>query len=172
MTAKSNETDQKIVTSAPTNPVRQLLDEQFDIYSIALSKTFNEQLSKQRSERFVLHKTSKNHDSGDMTQSKSNVAQTTESNKGQETRCKIEKRSVNPLDKYKGSALECIPDPQKFNQLSIDDSLQLGKEQKYKDFELERQKFIKRLSWRQVTQFDSDSELSEPQTDSDCDSDN
>lgn len=164
------------------NIVKQLMEEELDIYSIAISKTFDEQLSKQRSERFVPNRPVKSNlkvekEDADRQKVNKTAEQPQPSSSEVNVECsasadtKTEKRSRNRMDKYKGTALECLPNPAKFNQLSVDDSLQLGQEQKYKDFELERLKFVKRLSWRHVTHFDSESEVSEPDTESDNDSD-
>lgn len=170
-----------------------MLDDEFDIFSLAVSQTFDEKLSKERGDRFVpnrIYKPNKDDElrmigQGDDEKSnqKEEIITRTEKENDKEDVIlsdhqqqqqlllkdaddqKDEKKLIQ--NRYKGTALEQIPDLHKFHQLSFEESLQLGKEQKFKDFELERQKFIKRLTWRDVTNFDSDSEVSDVESDQD-----
>ena len=162
-----------------------------DIFSFAVSQTFDEKLSKERAQRFVLHRICKgNNKTATTTTSKTEDDKLEERQKDRKEgdlqddhRAHAEHdkdASSHPvhssvvklgeqklIDKYKGTALEPVPDPHKFHQLTFKESLQLGHEQKFKDFELERQKFLKRLTWREVTQFDSESESEVSETDED-----
>lgn len=185
------------------NVTKQLLTEEVDIFSFAVSKTFDERLSRERSERFMpsrpcrsgpppvsaasiaasarLKPTSKK--PAPQTPSEKPTAEATPDSVGTEPKTAVAGEQIMPkaapqtrpaklvaprpaplpgtrtlAEKYKGGALEQIRDPHRLQLLSIEDSLLLGQEQKYREFELERQKFTRRLSWRNVTQFDSDSE--------------
>ena len=127
--------------------VKELLSGEFDIYSVALSKTFDEELSRRRSERFVLNRVPKS------------VQKTAEKQPpGQESAAEPAKatKKVSLATKYRDTALEVYDREEKLVALSIENSLEFGKEQKLKDFEVEKLRLENRLTWRAIREFDSD----------------
>lgn len=178
--------------------VQKLLNNELDIYSVALSKTFDEELSQRRGERFMPNKIYKNinrlernkldnkldnktiselNDRLDLTKNK---VELNDENKDNQIKTKVQinesndsdtktnkeinqNKKVNLFEKYKDTALEPY-DKNKFVALTIENSLEFGKEQKVKDFEVEKIKLEARLAWRTIKEFDTD-ESSDNETD-------
>lgn len=73
-------------------------------------------------------------------------------------------KKVDLFKKYKDTALEPIENKNKVMALTIESSLEFGKEQKLKDYEIEKIKLEKRLTWRNIRQFDTDESESSDST--------
>lgn len=156
--------------------VKELLSGDLDIYSVALSNTFDEQLSQRRSERFVLNRIPKDvrktndKQSDDASKADTRSAEKLEKRAGEQSEerpeekkpeVKSEAKSVNIAEKYRDSALEVYDRKEKLVTLSMESSLEFGKEQKLKDFEVEKLRLENRLTWRAIQEFDSDESSSE-----------
>lgn len=181
--------------------MKEILNEEIDIYSIAISRTFDEELCQKRSERFIpsrmpnrISNKRTNEKRIDTSLVRSTSNQTNKLNAGQSTNEQQSKQDelsnqtadkmmnrrsnsqpddhspnmtnqkVNIFEKYKDSALEPYDKPTRFVSLSIESSLECGQDQKVKDFEVEKVKLENRLEWRRITEFDTDSESSDSQS--------
>lgn len=162
--------DLKLSAKQPANSepskevVKELLSGDLDIYSVALSNTFDEELSQRRSERFVLNRIPKSVQKekamGEKTVGEKVIGEKAigekpviEKTVGVKTESQIK---TNVVEKYKDSALEVYDKKEQLVALSIEHSLEFGKEQKLKDFEAEKLKLENRLTWRAIREFDSD----------------
>ena len=202
--------------------VKELLSGDLDIYSVALSNTFDEQLSQRRSERFVLNRIPKGIRKPNAKQSNEKQPDDKQLNKAEpeaiskenfEAKSEVNseaKSEVNPkanpetksetkqeansganqesnreatpgeqkpdkkaiiAEKYRHSALEVYDKKEKLVTLSLESSLEFGKEQKLKDFEVEKLRLENRLTWRAIQEFDSDESSSDDDAAEDMDAD-
>lgn len=139
--------------------VKELLTGDLDIYSVALSNTFDEQLSQQRAERFVLNRIPK---SVRKQVDKSEKSDQSDKSESASSEAKLERaKKVDVAEKYRDTALEVYNGGEKLVALSIENSLEVGKEQKLRDFEVDKLKLENRLTWRAISEFDSDESSAE-----------
>jgi len=152
--------------------VRELLNEEIDIYSIALTRTFDKELCQQRSDRFMPSKIpNKKKDDSQSTENKSSEminklkfisTNSTKQSKDQlsnqmtQSKASTSNEKVDLFAKYKDTALEVFEKEDKFVPLTVEESLQFGKDQKVKDYQVDKIRLENRLEWRKIIEFDSD----------------
>ena len=140
--------------------IKELINDELDIFSLALSRTFDEELSRKRSDRFVLNRICKDVKRNEAIKlDKNNSKQSISNQADKEQKQLINKSKL--FEKYKDTALEPYERENKLTALSIDNSLELGNDQKQKDFKIEKLKLESRLKWREIKEFDTDEEDSD-----------